>query len=75
MEIADKTIKLKVTGMSCGGCVNTVRKALEGIDGVISATVDLDSGSAEVKIGRDDLDPGQLKSAITTVGYGVEIIG
>lgn len=40
---------LKVTGMSCGACVNHVTKALQGVAGVQTATVDLASGVATVR--------------------------
>lgn len=44
-----KTTQLKVTGMNCGACVNHVTKALLGVAGVQSATVDLAAGSATVQ--------------------------
>ena len=75
MGTEDKTIKLKVTGMSCMGCVNAVKSALESVDGVVGAAVDLDSGFAEVKIGTEGFDPDRLKSMVKTAGYGIDIIG
>jgi|EP01046_Picozoa_sp_COSAG06_P006518 uncharacterized protein YcbX/copper chaperone CopZ len=41
-------ITLKVDGMMCGGCQANVKKALEAVEGVSSATVELDPGSAIV---------------------------
>jgi len=75
MEIEDKTIKLKVTGMNCRGCVNAVKSALESMDGVIGAGVDLDSGEAEVRINKYILDPSELALTVKTAGYGAEVIG
>lgn len=75
MESEGRTIKLKVTGMSCGGCVSAVKSALESVDGVVEAIVDLDSGSAEVKIGDGGLDPDRLKATVKSAGYGIDIIG
>jgi len=40
---------LKVTGMTCGMCVQHVTKALQSVEGVSVATVDLGSGLATVK--------------------------
>ena len=35
------TTSYKVTGMSCGHCVNAVTSELSGLDGVSAVTVDL----------------------------------
>ena len=43
------TTQLKIEGMSCGHCVRAVKEALEGVEGVKSAQVDLASGSATVE--------------------------
>lgn len=41
-------VELIVEGMTCGGCVKRVSEALQAVDGVISATVDLKSKTATV---------------------------
>ena len=41
-------VALKVEGMMCDGCRTGVEKALKGVEGVMSAEVDLDKGMAEV---------------------------
>ena len=43
------TLKFSVDGMKCMGCVNTVKSALEALDGVQSAEVDLESASATIE--------------------------
>ena len=65
----ENTITIKVTGMSCGGCAMTVRKALEAVDGVISATADHTSGTATVhyKDNRPSVD--NLIAAVEKAGY------
>ena len=40
--------QLKIKGMSCNHCVNSVRTALEAVAGVESAQVNLATGIAEV---------------------------
>lgn len=40
---------LKVTGMSCGGCVSTVEGALSAVPGVNSAKVSLATREATVQ--------------------------
>lgn len=63
---------LKVTGMTCGGCIGKVTHALKAITGVGDVTVSLSAG--EVTVQYDELltSPEQLKSAVKGVGYGVD---
>ncbi|MFR8046782.1 MAG: metal-transporting ATPase, partial [Eggerthella lenta] len=44
---------LNVEGMMCQHCVAHVKKALEGVEGVEEAVVDLDAGTATAKLARD----------------------
>ena len=74
MEKNEHTVKLKVTGMSCGGCVKAVEKALKGTAGVADAIVDLASGSAEVKLTDMSLDPNRLILAVKTAGYDARLV-
>ena len=62
------TIQLKVDGMSCGHCVRAVKEALEGVDGVNSAEVDLDKGSAQIDA-AETIEAGKLIAAIQEEGY------
>ena len=41
--------ELKVEGMTCSSCVRHVREALQGVDGVLGADVELDGGRARVR--------------------------
>lgn len=64
-------VELRVEGMTCGGCVTSVQKALTSHDGVSSATADLESGVVSI-----DYDPGliqkaALKKAILDAGFEV----
>ena len=43
-----KSITLHVTGMTCGGCVKSVTRVLEELNGVEKAVVTLDDGKAEI---------------------------
>ena len=60
------TTKLKVESMKCMGCVAAVKKALEELDGVTSATVELEPGEAEVE-GSFSVDAAISK--LTEIGY------
>ena len=54
IKTMEKTIKIK--GMMCGHCEATVKKALEALDGVISADVSHDKGTAVVALEKDVAD-------------------
>jgi len=66
------TITLKVSGMSCRHCVMSVTKALESVDGVISARVDLARGTAVVEYDEVRTSPGVLVGAVAEEGYAAE---
>lgn len=59
-------IELNVEGMTCGHCQKAVKDALEGVNGVKSATVDLESGRAVVDA---DTNIQVLISAVEDEGY------
>lgn len=65
------TLTLKVNGMTCGGCVRSVKKILEGVPGVRSAAVSLESGQAVLQLdsasGPDLI--AALRTAIEEAGY------
>ena len=63
---------LKVTGMNCGACVQHVTKALQSVEGVKLAEVDLTSGVATVKH-EDDTQSQALIEAVREEGFGAEL--
>lgn len=60
------TTELTVEGMTCGGCEQNVEDALEGVDGVTSASADRDADAATVE---GDADAGTLVDAVENAGY------
>jgi len=66
---------LKVTGMSCGGCVSTIEDALKAVPGVSSAKVSLADHAATVQFNEGQTSHEQLQSAIEKAGYGVQTVG
>lgn len=68
MEGTGNKVTLKVEGMTCGHCVGRVQKALDAAPGVIEASVDLDSGTAEISFGAET-DIGKLAEIVTESGY------
>ena len=61
---------LHVEGMMCPHCVAHVKKALEGVDGVEEAIVDLEAKTAVAKLGKD-VPVEDLAAAVTDAGYEV----
>lgn len=66
-----QTELLKITGMTCGGCVSSVTKALKAVSGVSDAQVSLSDGEATVQFDEGRTSPDRLKSAVLQAGYGI----
>lgn len=66
-----QTVKLNVSGMKCGHCVQNVTNALNALDGV-TATVSLEDGTATVEATKA-IDNSALIKAVETAGYGAQI--
>jgi copper chaperone len=67
-----KTIKLSVSGMTCGHCAMHVENALKDLAGVSSAKVDLKEKSAEVTYDESSVDTNKMAEAVAEAGYKVE---
>lgn len=67
-----KTELLIVTGMACGGCVNSLTRALKAVNGVHEVHVTLATGETSVQYDEQTTSPEQIKSAVVDAGYGVE---
>ena len=63
---------VKVTGMTCGGCISTVTHALKAVSGVNDVDVSLSAGEATVQFDERLTSPEKLKSAVKGAGYGVD---
>jgi copper chaperone len=59
---------LKVSGMTCGGCVASVKKALADLAGGAPVKVDLATGQVEI---ADNIDKARAIAAIEDAGYDV----
>lgn len=67
--MAEKTLHVK--GMTCGGCVNSVERALKASGGVQAVKVNLSNGEVTVSYDERMMDVGKLKAAIEEAGYEV----
>ena len=63
--------QLKLEGMTCANCANTIQKALSQTPGVRNATVNLATETASVEIDPAQTTREDLVHAVEAVGYGV----
>jgi len=66
-------VELKVTGMTCNGCVNSVKKAINRT--YPNANVEVDLATGLVRIDGGDVESTRAQESITKAGYGVVSIG
>jgi copper chaperone len=66
-----KSSTLKIHGMTCGGCVNSVTRALKNVEGVEEAKVSLESKQAEVTFDETKTDLQKIGEAVSEAGYEV----
>lgn len=69
-ENMDMKKEIKIEGMMCSHCEMTVKKALEGIDGVKKASVSHEKGEAVVELSKS-VDDEALKKAVEDKDYKV----
>jgi uncharacterized membrane protein YraQ (UPF0718 family)/copper chaperone CopZ len=63
----EQSLVLKVDGMRCNGCVQSVQRALSEISGVTGAEVQLDEGRALIR--GDGVSVQELIEAVTSLGF------
>ncbi|WP_242250746.1 heavy metal translocating P-type ATPase [Bacillus cereus group sp. BfR-BA-01379] len=70
--VSDKA-EFTVSGMTCAACANRVEKRLNKLEGVNGATVNFTLESATVDFNPDEINVNEMKSAITKLGYKLEV--
>lgn len=63
--------EIGIGGMTCGGCVNSVKNVLQKIPGVTSVDVSLDRGIARVQYDAAKTDTSQFREAIKNAGFEI----
>ena len=66
-----QTLQLTVTGMTCGGCENAVKRALRQVQGVEDVTASHEAGQVGVTFDASRVTPGMLKARVEALGYSV----
>ena len=69
------TVRLHISGMTCGTCPITARVALKKLRGVFDARVTLDDSLGVVRYDPRKVAPAQIAAHLTRLtGYGARII-
>lgn len=63
------TTVVKINGMTCMGCVASVKKVLTALDGVQSVDVSLEKAQATIGYEAARVRPAQFKTAIEDAGF------
>ena len=66
--LEENSMKINVKGMMCGHCEMHVKKALEAIDGITSATASHESGTVTIETSKA-VDEAAIKAAVEEAGY------
>ena len=65
-----KEITINIEGMSCQHCVMRAKKAIEGLTGIASLTVEV--GSAKVTFDETKIQQADIENAIVKAGYKIK---
>jgi copper chaperone len=66
-----ETVTLGISGMTCGGCVNSVTNVLKALDGVAKADVSLEKRSAVIEYDPSKVGVEQLMRSVMEAGYEI----
>lgn len=64
------TVTYKVSGMTCGHCVQSVKTEVSKLGGVTNVEIDLGSGQVMVT-SEETIDDAALRAAVDEAGYEV----
>ncbi len=67
----EKSLQIKIGGMSCSFCSETIRKAYTRIDGVYEVHVSLAHEEALLRYDSSKVTPNQLRETLRQLGYTV----
>jgi len=70
-RVIHQTISLKITGMTCATCVQTIEKALNKKEGIYRANVNLALETATIEYNPAQISLEGIKKVIRNVGYDV----
>jgi copper chaperone CopZ len=71
--MATTTVHLRIEGMSCEHCVQTLQRELLGTDGVEAVTISLKDKAAMVQYNAAVIQPATLVTAVEEAGYQASV--
>lgn len=66
-----ETVTLHIKGMTCAGCVNSVKHVLQALPGVSSVTVSLEQGQAVISHDPAQGHAGRFSQVVEDAGFEV----
>jgi copper chaperone CopZ len=67
MAMVDKSFL--ISGMSCGGCVNSLTRVLKTVPGIEPLKIEV--GKAELRLDSDKVNTDAVKAAVARAGFAV----
>jgi copper chaperone len=64
-----ETMTIKVSGMTCQGCVRSVTRVLQAVPGVEAVAVSLEKGEAELRYDPARAGTPQFRKAVEDAGF------
>lgn len=74
ITLAEKTIKIKCTEMSCEACKRSITKSINQLEGIKKLDIDLESKIITVVIDESKTDEQSVLNAVIGAGYDAELI-
>lgn len=71
-DSARKIVDFSISGMTCTGCEEHVKHAVNALDGVLESSANYEKGTASVKFDESKILVTKLVEAINATGYKVE---
>ena len=68
-----QTATLNINGMTCMGCVTSIKKVLEEIAGVNDSDISLKKKQAKIQYDPEKTNINKLKEAIVEAGFEINI--
>lgn len=66
-----QTTIIRINGMTCMGCANSVKNVLEKIPGVDQATVSLEKAQVTIQFDSEKTNISQFKQGIEDAGFEI----
>lgn len=65
-------LELRVTGMTCSGCENTIKNGLGKMDGIVEVKASHENNKVSIKLEKNKLSREEIIQQIETIGYKVD---